>query len=325
MVECVGQDNLEYGVVVPIGVALVRHEQRELATLSGGDVGQGGFLGAVHTICADAYVGLLHLFRAVAQHVLAGFEPLCVFLALIGVIGLSAEEREHIAVASLIRRVLVNGEVGVRVAVGNHVVPLHGVLMDYAVDVTLLSPCFIAQFCDDSPVDKVLDGVCPGVVEYAAHIPGRFILMYFGGVLVDRVGVGRTAVNGEVFPSVPRLALVSLATLHGLHLVLLVIREHLFPTLNLVRTPLHAVHLVLQYFQRWNGEIVNIQLVIGVLVLTYPRDIDGFLSRVLVVQGSNRVGHLYQVRQTLVLPLRNHHVLQFVGGVVEQRLHFLTQ
>ena len=92
LISVIRQYHLEDGVVVTVGVALVRHVQRKGSFLSGGHIGQRGLLGAVHAISADAYVGLLHLFRAVAQHVLSGLEPLRVFLTFIGVVGLAAEK-----------------------------------------------------------------------------------------------------------------------------------------------------------------------------------------------------------------------------------------
>ena len=222
-------------------------------------------------------------------------------------------------------RVLVDGEVGIGIAVGNYVIPLHRVLMHFAVDVTLLTSRLITDGGENAPVDHVLEVVSPSVVDDATHIPGCFGLMDGRGILGDRVGIARTSINGEVLPSFPRLRLVSLTALHGIHLVFLVVREHLLPTVNLVRTPLHAVHLILHHFLWRNSEVVHIRDILGVLILPYPRDIDGFLSRVHIVHRSHRVGDLCQVRQTLVFPLRNHHVLQLVGSVVEQRGHLLTQ
>ena len=282
--------------------------QCERGLCAGGNVGDGDGLLRTVAVEADAHVGLLHTLGGGVELRLGRVVDGGVG-GVVGVVGLPAEDAEDLAPALFLRVVLVDGDVGVAVAV------LHGVLPFQIVTFVLtaaLGPLFAVL---GGEVD-VQTNPRPLIAEVSAH-DGSHLPVGSGAVYGHLVcalgeGVGGSAVNGEVLESVLRL--------HTLHLVLLVAADGIHPLINLVVTPGHAVHLRLFHLGRVGCYPAVLPDAVVRIAGLVPAHVDATASVVLVGIGRHAVGHLAcrgHEAVALVLPLGYHHVLQFILAVHE--------
>ena len=283
--------------------------QGERGLCAGGNVGDGDGLLRTVAVEADAHVGLLHLLgggielrlRRVVDGGVGG---------VVGVVGLPAEDAEDLAPALVLRVVLVDGDVGVAVAV------LHGVLPFQIVALVLtatVGPLLAVLGADgDVYTDFSIEGATSFAAHYCSHLPVGGGAVYGHVVCALGEGVSAAAIHGEVLESVLRL--------HALHLVLLVAADGFLPSLNLVGTPSHAVHLRLFHLGRVGFHPAVLPDAVVRVAGLVPADVDATAGVVLVGVGRHAVGHLAcggHEAVALVFPLGYHHRLQLILAVHE--------
>ncbi len=298
-----------------MGVAQVGTLQHHGGLAAGGDVGHGDARRRVLARQADAHVGLLHLLRAVAK----GRARLVVvrhLLRLVGVVGLSAEDAEEVAVLLRIRVVDGQRQVGVAVAVLNVVFPLGEVLVDGAVAPDKAAAVLGLNRCFTSYLSNVFTMESDAGVRYESHLPVDDCFVVFRSAFSFRVAVGRAAVDGDVFLFLPGV--------HQAHLILFVVVDGLLPQRDLRVAPGHAVALEsprdarrLPALGRYPDVVLALFVVVRVQPL--PCQIDRFAAVVDVASGCCLRSHLGEELAAHVLPLGNHDRLQLILGELERR------
>ena len=228
------------------GGAQVGKVQRELSGLSRRYIAQCDVLGTVVGVAVetDADVGALHLLGAVADDKFPWLVVFSLLLAFVGVVALSANEVEAVAIAAG-RLIDIGTEIRTLVAVAElrvKLCPFLVVLIGVA-----FGRCHVPAVLDFIISDKFpIEHRCSLFAgetnpECHAHLVLVAVTPLVGCVASLAVGGRGATVERDITFEVVMVS-------DRFHLVLLIVGKHLMPAFNLVSTPPHAVGEDLVHF-----------------------------------------------------------------------------